>query len=85
MSWCVSCKNCGRSFRVSDGFEGMQVQCRSCGNLIKIPNEKAASDSATGVGCVAFFVGLSNGEFVGGIVFGFIAYMITYYIVYEED
>ena len=85
MSWCVSCKNCGRSFHVSDGFEGMQVQCRGCGNLIKIPNEKAATDSAKGAFVIAFLLGVSNGEFVAGIVFGFIAYMITYFVTYESD
>jgi DNA-directed RNA polymerase subunit RPC12/RpoP len=37
--WYISCSKCGHSFHVSDGFEGMKVQCRQCKHRIYIPNE----------------------------------------------
>ena len=37
MRWFLNCGKCGRAFHVSDGYEGMQVDCRQCGHRIFIP------------------------------------------------
>ena len=37
----INCEKCGNNFSVSDGYEGMNVKCRDCGNLIYIPDSKA--------------------------------------------
>ena len=83
--WYVNCPKCGRDFHVSNGFEGMNVQCRRCGTNVKIPNKSQAKSLAVGafwlVSIAAIFI--LDLRFFDALVMGVIVSALCWYFVYK--
>jgi len=85
MKWYITCQKCGRNFQVSDGFEGMHVQCRKCGASTKIPNRARANGIAKiGFWVVLILIAALSGQFVASIIIAAVAAFALWFYVDKD-